>query len=122
MPPLSTTSIRPFVGAKDYRESLDFYQAVGFVAVPIGDKMTYLHYGATGFYLQDAYVKDWIDNTMVFLEVADADLFLAELKTKDLPGKYPGVRLSGMVVNDWGREFFLHDPSGVLWHIGTFED
>ena len=116
----ATKSIRPFIGAKDYHKSLDFYQSVGFVAVPLGEKMTYLHYGSTGFYLQDAYVKDWIDNTMAFLEVTDADQFLEELKAKDLPGKYPGVRLSGMVVNDWGQEFFLHDPSGVLWHIGTF--
>ena len=21
---------------------------------------------------------------------------------------------------DWGNEFFLHDPSGILWHIGKF--
>ncbi len=21
---------------------------------------------------------------------------------------------------DWGKECFLHDPSGILWHIGEF--
>ncbi|MDQ3111085.1 MAG: glyoxalase, partial [Bacteroidota bacterium] len=20
--------------------------------------------------------------------------------------------------NDWGRECFVHDPSGILWHFG----
>jgi hypothetical protein len=28
--------------------------------------------------------------------------------------------LSKIVNNDWGSEFFLHDPSGILWHIGCF--
>ncbi|PZO24508.1 MAG: glyoxalase, partial [Flavobacteriaceae bacterium] len=22
--------------------------------------------------------------------------------------------------HDWGRECFLHDPSGILWHFGEF--
>lgn len=116
----STKSIRPFIGAKDYQESLRFYETVGFEIIPIGDNMSYLHYGTTGFYLQDAYVKDWVDNTMVFLEVKDAYGFLATLEAKRLPESFAGVRLSKMVENDWGREFFLHDPSGILWHIGTF--
>ena len=72
------------------------------------------------FYLQDAYVKDWIDNTMIFLEVDDVDRYWKELQELELPGKYENVRLTKIVDNDWGRECFLHDPAGILWHFGQF--
>lgn len=57
---------------------------------------------------------------MLFLEVEDSNKLLTHIQDLDLDKKYKGVRLSEMVYNDWGQEFFLHDPSGVLWHIGEF--
>jgi hypothetical protein len=30
------------------------------------------------------------------------------------------VKLIPIRVHDWGKECFLHDPSGVLWHFGEF--
>jgi len=76
--------------------------------------------GELGFYLQDAYVRDWIDNTMVFLEVNDVDRYWDELSALDLPAKYKGVKLTPIRKDYWGRECFLHDPSGILWHFGEF--
>jgi hypothetical protein len=38
----------------------------------------------------------------------------------DLPGKYEGVKLGPMRHEAWGKEFFLHDPSGILCHFGEF--
>ena len=73
------------------------------------------------FYLQDYYVKDWVDNTMVFLEVADVAGWFQRLQSMNLPEKFEGVRLQGIVREEWGEEFFLHDPAGVLWHIGAFK-
>ena len=73
-----------------------------------------------GFYLQDAYVKDWIDNTMIFMEVQNVDQFFAELLALKLETKYKGVKLIPVREYDWGRECFLHDPSGILWHFGEF--
>ena len=73
-----------------------------------------------GFYLQDAYVKDWIDNTMIFLEVDDVDRYWNELENMGLHKKYKNVKLTPIRENNWGRECFLHDPSGILWHFGTF--
>lgn len=116
----SIRSIRPFIGAKDFDLSRKFYQTMGFEESRIGDGMSFFHLGDFGFYLQRSYVKDWIDNTMVFLEVEDANRHLTEITELDLAEIFPGARLSAMVENDWGREFFLHDPSGVLWHIGEF--
>ena len=45
-----------------------------------------------------------------------------ELQTKALPNKYKGVKLSEIKTLNWGRECFLHDPSGILWHFGQFKE
>ena len=75
-----------------------------------------------GFYLQNAYVQDWIDNSMIFLEVEDVDHYWKELVDLDLTTKYQGVKLTPIRNYDWGRECFLHDPSGILWHFGQFNN
>jgi catechol 2,3-dioxygenase-like lactoylglutathione lyase family enzyme len=113
-------SIRPFIGAQDYELCRSFYRDLGFEEIVLGDDMCLFKTGDTGFYLQKAYVKEWIDNTMIFLEVDDADRYYAELETLDLPGKYPGSRITPVRHLDWGSECFLHDPSGILWHFGQF--
>lgn len=113
-------SIRPFIGSKDFTVSRSFYSALGFQESMLSPNLSYFSKQGMGFYLQDAYVKDWIDNTMVFLEVENADRYYDEVLALDLPGKYEGVRLVPMRYESWGREFFLHDPSGILWHFGEF--
>jgi len=37
-----------------------------------------------------------------------------------LDKKYKGVKVTAIVYNEWGKEFFLYDPSGILWHFGLF--
>jgi len=113
-------SIRPFIGANDYEVSRSFYRDLGFEESVLGKDMSYFKTQGLGFYLQDADVKDWIDNTMIFMEVEDVDQYWNELVSLDLPAKYKNVRLTPIRKYDWGRECFLHDPSGILWHFGEF--
>lgn len=113
-------SIRPFIGAKDFNLSRRFYADLAFQEHAIDRNLSYFHSEKIGFYLQDAYVKDWIDNTMVFMEVDDTDRFWDELVALDLTSKYEQVRLVPVRVMPWGKECFVHDPSGVLWHFGEF--
>jgi len=87
-------SIRTFIGAKNYNESRTFYTD---------------------------YVKKWCNNSMVFLEVDNLDKCWKELNGKGLDGKYKYVRFTEIKQFDWGREFFMHDPSGILWHFGQFK-
>ncbi len=115
-------SIRPFIGAKDFRVSRNFYQDLGFEEVVLFHNMSLFRTEGLGFYLQDAYVKDWIDNTMVFMEVDDVARFWDELLALDITSKYEGVRLTPIKDYDWGRECFVHDPSGILWHFGEFSN
>ena len=113
-------SIRPFIGAKNFAVSRSFYRDLGFEESVISYNMSYFKTDGLGFYLQDAHVKDWIDNTMVFLEVDDVNRHFKALEALGLPAKYQHVRLTPVRHLDWGSECFLHDPSGILWHFGEF--
>lgn len=114
-------SIRTFIGARDFEVSTQFYCDLGFHEVRIDDSMSYFRVNdSIGFYLQRYYVKEWADNLMVFLEVDDLDLCIEDLKSRKLDEKYEGVRFTKIHDNEWGREIFMHDPSGVLWHFGEF--
>jgi hypothetical protein len=112
--------IRPFIGCKDFKISREFYLAIGFREHIVSYNMSYFSRDGIGFYLQDAYVKDWVDNTMIFWEVENVEAVLDELRELKIIDFHSRVRLSEIHYNDWGKEFFLHDPSGVLWHIGAF--
>ena len=115
-------SIRTFIGSKNYKESIRFYQVLGFEVKSLDPKMSLVNVtDSLAFYLQDAYVKSWCENSMIFLEIEDdLDSYWEAVKVLGLPDKFPGTKLSKIVKNDWGKEFFLHDPAGVLWHFGLF--
>ena len=72
------------------------------------------------FYLQKYYAKDWVENTMIFLESDTLDAHYAQTISLDLPAKFKGVRVSDIKVLEWGREYLVYDPSGILWHVGEF--
>ena len=119
---MKSKSIRAFIGARDFNLSRAFYNDLGFEEVILSDHMSLFKVNEhLSFYLQNAYVKDWVDNTMLFLEVEDLDNCEQELKQKELDQKYPTVRFSNIKNEVWGRELFMHDPSGILWHFGEFK-
>jgi catechol 2,3-dioxygenase-like lactoylglutathione lyase family enzyme len=113
-------SIRPFIGAKNFELSRSFYRDLGFQETVLDQNMSVFKSRDIAFYLQNAYVKDWVDNSMVFLEVENVDQFWDDLLILDLQSKYKGVKLTSIKVLPWGKECFVHDPSGILWHFGEF--
>lgn len=113
-------SIRPFIGAKDFNISRSFYSDLGFEEVVLSADMSVFRSGALSFYLQKAYVKDWINNSMLFMEVDDVERFYKELLDLNLPEKYEGARIIEIRTEPWGKECFVQDPSGILWHFGEF--
>ena len=115
-------SIRPFIGAKDYDISRNFYREIGFQETILSPDMSVFKTDEIGFYLQKAYVQDWVNNSMIFVEVEDVDLYWSELLALEITIKYPGAKLTPIRIYDWGRECFLHDPSGILWHFGQFRN
>ena len=114
-------AIRTFIGAKNYEKSREFYRDLDFEEVQIGDKMCLFKVNENlGFYLQDYYVEDWVNNSMMFLEVNDSEKCAQELLGKKLDDKYKEVNRTGIKDFDWGKELILLDPSGVLWHFCEF--
>ncbi len=113
-------SIRPFIGAKDFEISRNFYRDLGFDEVVLSKDMSLFRNEHIGFYLQNYYAKDWIDNLMVFVEVENVETYWQSLLKLDLSKKYPEAKIKPIVQYDWGKECFVHDPSGVLWHFGEF--
>jgi hypothetical protein len=113
-------SIRPFIGAENFGVSRSFYRDLGFTEKILSNELSVFKNHDIAFYLQRAYIKDWIDNSMIFVEVDDVDEYWDYLQSLNLPAKYPTVRLTPKRILDWGSECFLHDPSGILWHFGEF--
>ena len=113
-------SIRAFIGATNFEESRQFYTELGFQESRLHNMSYFKVTDTLGFYLQDAYVKDWVDNTMIFLEVDSVDRYWNELKSLGLDQKYKNVKLTPIRIESWGKECFMHDPSGILWHFGQF--
>jgi len=58
---------------------------------------------------------------MIFVEVDNVERYYNELLALNLPAKYPNSKLIPTRHLEWGSECFLHDPSGILWHFGTFK-
>jgi uncharacterized glyoxalase superfamily protein PhnB len=116
-----TKSLRTFIGTKNFDVSRSFYKEIGFDELILTEKMSYFKKETLGFYLQDYFVEDWVNNSMLFLEVENLEDVHAQFQQLDLPSRYQNVKLSNIQKNEWGDEFFLHDPSGVLWHIGMFK-
>jgi hypothetical protein len=114
-------SIRAFIGAINFDESRLFYKELGFEESIISKDMSLFKVSEKlGFYLQNAYVKDWVDNSMIFLEVDDVNRYWNELQNLHLDKKFKNVKLTSIREEVWGKECFLHDPSGILWHFGEF--
>ena len=78
-------SIRPFIGAKNFEVSRSFYRDLGFEEKVLTHNLSVFKIRELGFYLQDAYVEDWINNTMIFLEVEDVDQYWNELSALNRP-------------------------------------
>src|SRR3546814_16614722 len=73
----SVVTLRPFVPAKDFQSSQRFYEALGFTVTPLSEKIARVLLGkgrdTASFLLQDFYVKEWAENHMMQLVVADLD-------------------------------------------------
>lgn len=114
----SAKSLRTFIGSKDFEQSRAFYRTLGFHETPLGPKLSLFEvHEQFSFHLQDFYIKDWLENSMLFLAVEDLDLRLSQVEALRLHENFPGAKVSKIKNEEWGRVFYIHDPSGVLWHI-----
>jgi hypothetical protein len=116
--PAGTELARPFIPARDFALSKNFYEALGFEKVLDGD-VAIFRAGSGGFILQPYYEKDWAENFMMQLMVDDLDAWWGHIDALDLPEKFNVPPPRAPAMQPWGlRIAYVVDPSGVLWHIG----
>jgi hypothetical protein len=91
---LKVSDVRPFVPSKDFEVSRDFYVALGWTVHPIDDSLALLENGNHRFYLQRYYTKEFAENMMLHVTVADARACAEQIKELLASGRFPGVRVS----------------------------
>ncbi len=119
---LQVSDIRPFLPAKDFETSRDFYVALGFVLKWTDDNMALLESGNQRFYLQRYYVKDWADNSMLHISVADAQACFDQISGLLADGRFPGAKVAQPKQEPYGALVtYVWDPAGVLLHLAQWD-
>jgi catechol 2,3-dioxygenase-like lactoylglutathione lyase family enzyme len=115
---LVVSDIKPFIGAKDYELSRDFYVALGWHLNFEVPELAELQLGEHRFYLQPYFQKDWCENTMLHLTVADARGWYERAGEVLASRDFGPARVREPARQDYGALVtFVWDPSGVLLHF-----
>lgn len=120
---LTVGDVRPWLPARDWGLSLAFYVALGWrERWSDGNGLALLELGSHRFILQDRYVAAWADNTMLTVEVADADAWYDHARAVVATGAYGDARVAPPCDESFGaRVTYVWDPVGVLWHFARFD-
>jgi catechol 2,3-dioxygenase-like lactoylglutathione lyase family enzyme len=111
-------SIRPFVPAKDFDKSIDFYSALGFTATRYGSEIAGLQLGPFGFLLQKYDVPAYAEHFMMQMVGDDLDRWWEKIAILELAQKFGVQAPSAPAMQPWGvRTAYVFDPTGVLWHF-----
>ena len=116
--------MRPFLPARDFEESRRFYEALGFQAVPLSDKLAHMNLGngerAMSFLLQDFFIREFAENLMMHLLVDDLDRWWHHIESLRLSERFAVAAPRPPKLESWGlRVAYVFDPAGVLWHIAS---
>lgn len=113
--PLTILGFKPYVPAKDFELSKRFYAALGFAMSPGFGGTADFELNGHRFRLQDYYVKQWAENSMVVLDVDDVEAWHARGKELLASGEFPGMSVIPPEAVDGAQVLHIGDPSGVLW-------
>ena len=118
---LKVSDVRPFVPAKDFAVSRDFYASLGWVIEWSDDSLALLANANQRFYLQRYYVKEWAENSMLHITVEDAQSSYVQVKELLDSGRFPGARVSAPRQEPYGALVtHVWDPAGVLLHLAQW--
>lgn len=112
---MNIKQIRTFLPSKEFKVSRQFYIDLGFEIKWEDEKLVEFGNSTQSFFLQDYYVKEWVDNCMLQLITNDLDVLYE--KVVSLVEKYEHIKVKAIFKADFGRTFHLIDPTGVLWHM-----
>ena len=110
-------SLQPFVpSGSNFDGSKQFFQQLGFnISWDAGDYIGF-EKDECRFILQKYDNKDFAENFMLTVGVANVDEFRKEVIDKQLPQKF-GIRIGDVSDEPYGREVNIIDLAGVCWHF-----
>ncbi len=116
---LKTGDLTVFVPARDFEESIRFYEALGFKKNwQHEDVLAEMELGAHRIWLQNYYVKEWAENFMISIEVEDAAAWWRHINELIVNEWGESVRVKPPKEEPWGATItYCWDPSGVLIHF-----
>ncbi len=118
MPNFRVSHIKPFIGSKNYDESKDFYQAIGWSLVFDSADIAEMQLGDSYFYLQRYYERKWCENSMLHITVEDAQAWYERVKSVLEKRKYGAAKVDPPREQSYGALVtFVWDPVGVLLHF-----
>ena len=123
-PPLAS-DIKVFVPAMNFKQSMKFYEAMGWNVNwrADDDDLAELEFAGSRIYLQNYYKEDWANNFMMHITVDDARGWWEHATRVIEEGGYEFARVREPQEQSYGALVtFVWDPSGVLLHFAQYHD
>jgi catechol 2,3-dioxygenase-like lactoylglutathione lyase family enzyme len=118
MPNLNVSDLRPFIPSKDFQLSKQFYSGLGWNVTDVDVRLALVELSGQQFYIQDYYLKDVAENTMLHLTVEDAEAWFGHVSALLRDGRFAEARVQPPKPQPYGATVtFVHDPAGVLLHL-----
>ena len=111
---LAVREIKPYVPAKDFELAQRFYTALGFKLTEAFGGNFDCEFDGNRFRLQNYYVKDWANNSMLLIDVDDIEAWHQHVETMAASGEFKGMRVSPPEEISGSQVLHVVDPSGVL--------
>ena len=117
---LRAVSLLPFVpSGADYDGSRRLFKALGFEEIWESGGYAGFRNGDAQFILQRYDVREFAENFMISLKVANLDAWWRDVSAKQLEKTYAGFRITPPKDVPWGREVTFIDPAGACWHVSS---
>ena len=98
-----------------------FYEALGWRTIWTDGSLALLELAGCRMYLQDHYVRQWIENSMVVIAVSDPSAWHDHAAAVIADGDFGSARVEPPKAEDWAATVtYVWDPSGVLLHFTQF--
>ncbi len=105
----------PFIHAKDFSESRNFYFDLGFEIVWEDEDLVRFRSDNAEFFLQNYYVKEHAENFMIHLNIDDFKSTYNKFKT--VVEKYKSTKIYEPKQEFYGLAFKMLGPSGEILDI-----
>jgi len=113
---------RVFLPTKPFARSIDFYSRLGWENIYKDDNLALMKFGASMFFLQNAYVEDWANNLMIHLVVDDTQAWCDTVTRVKTEGGFDEVRVRAPLREPYGATAtHVIDPAGVLLFFAQFD-